>query len=513
MRRVGKEVIRVSQSLASADEEIEERIARIQHAWIRTRAQIDVVERIWMSLSEEHQAMQAQAFAALLSKLNDAKHRLERLLKKPKDGDQRQMGDGRPKVRRWKYIFVKPHLDDTIMSLEKWRAIYDPTWYLMIRVASPVIDAELKRDDGDKSEEAKKVRRATARIRGVVQGDSKTCEAVHVSLPSDRFDRAKLSPIPYCSARYMRSGESERYIVDSVPCVDGSYVGQLSKDIRTLARKLSCADPSTFGVLNCRGYVKLKTSNNSRTASYEIIFNTPSLEQPRSLRSCLVAGTSHTLTERMELAKQLARSVSYIHTLDFVHKNIRPETFLGFGDSQLGSFFLIGFEHVRNADGITQLRGDVDWHRNLYRHPDRQGLRIQERYCMQHDIYSLGVCLLELGLWKSLVQYGDDGKPRMPNTAMFGLSIEELKRKKPAEIKDVLVEIARKDLPAVVGEVYMQVVVNCLTCLDEENVDFGEQSEFEDADGVTVGVRFIEKVRSDCSRLNFGEKLTRFRYC
>ena len=39
---------------------------------------------------------------------------------------------------------------------------------------------------------------------------------------------------------------------------------------------------------------------------------------------------------------------------------------------------------------------------------------------MQHDIYSLGVCLLEIGLWESFVEYSQEdeelGRPR----AQFG---------------------------------------------------------------------------------------------
>ena len=30
---------------------------------------------------------------------------------------------------------------------------------------------------------------------------------------------------------------------------------------------------------------------------------------------------------------------------------------------------------------------------------------------MQHDVYSLGVCLLEIGLWRSFVAYSSDSAP------------------------------------------------------------------------------------------------------
>ena len=44
------------------------------------------------------------------------------------------------------------------------------------------------------------------------------------------------------------------------------------------------------------------------------------------------------------------------------------------------------------------------------------------------------------------------------------------------------------------GRVYTNVVISCLTCLDPQNQDFGDESEFMDEDGILVGVRYIEKV-------------------
>jgi hypothetical protein len=46
------------------------------------------------------------------------------------------------------------------------------------------------------------------------------------------------------------------------------------------------------------------------------------------------------------------------------------------------------------------------------------------------------------------------------------------------------------------GDKYSGVVVHCLTCLDDDNKDFGDKSEFEDEDGIAIGVRYIEKVRA-----------------
>ena len=44
------------------------------------------------------------------------------------------------------------------------------------------------------------------------------------------------------------------------------------------------------------------------------------------------------------------------------------------------------------------------------------------------------------------------------------------------------------------GNKYSKMVKTCLTCLDKDNADFGDEDEFTDEDGVVAGVRYIEKV-------------------
>lgn len=83
-----------------------------------------------------------------------------------------------------------------------------------------------------------------------------------------------------------------------------------------------------------------------------------------------------------------------VHSGDFVHKNVRPDTIVVFrGARDLETTAnLVGFERSRPAAASTTLTGDMVWERNLYRHPSRQGIPPEEVYMMQHDIYSLGVC-------------------------------------------------------------------------------------------------------------------------
>ena len=85
----------------------------------------------------------------------------------------------------------------------------------------------------------------------------------------------------------------------------------------------------------------------------------------------------------------------------------------------------------------------------------------------------------------------------VPNPALD--IAEQLKlvdlRARAVQIKRKLEAIAEQLLPASMGRAYTDVVLACLRCLDPGNDGFGDESEFKDLDGLSVGVRYIEKVR------------------
>jgi hypothetical protein len=255
----------------------------------------------------------------------------------------------------------------------------------------------------------------------------------------------------------------------------------------------------------CSGVIQLKNAHNKEISAFEFIFSIPAtLSFPKTLRSLLLHGNqshTHTLNQRFALATRLANSVTFVHSAGFVHKNIRPETIVVFESATdkpgtLDSAFLVGFEKFRPAEGHTLMLSDSRWDKDLYRHPSRQGSRPEEEYKMQHDIYSLGVCLLEIGLWSTFVHR--DEHAEAPDVGSILNIQEELAvrsaRQRAFAIKERLVKMAGEMLPVRMGEKYSEIVVSCLTCLDGGNEGFGDESEFVDEDGVLVGVRYIENV-------------------
>lgn len=181
----------------------------------------------------------------------------------------------------------------------------------------------------------------------------------------------------------------------------------------------------------------------------------------------------------------------------------------------------MGFEQFRREDGGTRLRGDDSWQQNLCktffhfpvipltgslldRHPTRQCTDPKARYQMQHDIYSLGVVLLEIGLWTSFVLYDlEKSSSPIPNNILGPTELTKFPKilGDASQVKQRFEDLATNELPARLGRRYSDIVLLCLRCsddgtgVDKNGKGFGvNAADWTDEDGLTIGVRYIENV-------------------
>jgi hypothetical protein len=136
---------------------------------------------------------------------------------------------------------------------------------------------------------------------------------------------------------------------------------------------------------------------------------------------------------------------------------------------------------------------------------------------MQHDIYSLGVVLVEIGLWTSFSLPSTTKDPSLASVPSLiftnGTAPSNSKNPlgSPSHIKARIESLAAAELPSRMGKRYTDIVLLCLRGLDqslslEPDNDTsgsgcgvggeGEDSTDEDGDedGVMIGVRYIENV-------------------
>jgi hypothetical protein len=146
--------------------------------------------------------------------------------------------------------------------------------------------------------------------------------------------------------------------------------------------------------------------------------------KPKTLHQSLVTGRDTigpSLTLRFDLARRLAECLMTFHISGWLHKSINSHNVVSFphpaddGEGLCGILhpartFLTGFEYSRQ-DGlnyVTEPVTQVGSH-DLYRHPEvtsfeRRLSPRSERGIFQksHDLYALGLLLVEIGLWDQM---------------------------------------------------------------------------------------------------------------
>jgi len=283
------------------------------------------------------------------------------------------------------------------------------------------------------------------------------------------------SRVTFCShspATFMAADFSSHHvIIENKPypahILDSPTAFQsLRQEIGEFAAALRSLDPTTVGLLKCIALAHDIEAHNFALI-HEIPFpldkNPPSLkklisEKDAQNRRLLPA---HPLNERFELARKLAAAVLFLHSIGWVHKRIRSRNILVIEKTlsssssrkpfprSLGNPYLVNFESSRSNGGETDpaVRGGIGWDEEIYHHPDRQSLQGNAegaRYSMLHDIYSLGVVLLELGIWRPLEKYAAN-----------------LKDNSPWGRRDFLVELA-EETNISMGRRYKELVIWCL---------------------------------------------------
>ncbi|KAL8338310.1 hypothetical protein RB598_006938 [Gaeumannomyces tritici] len=217
------------------------------------------------------------------------------------------------------------------------------------------------------------------------------------------------------------------------------------KKIQDLASRLRSALPAN-SIPRLLGYLP-----DCWDAYVRLVFEwpLPTSAEPVTLTT-LYAGKEQepSLNVRVSLCRQLAVAVLQTHKIGLVHKNIRPANLLVAVERASddpastivnATLFLCGWSESRDKSrGASARRGEWAPGKLIYQHPDRhaqspeaaqvddiyddddhdggfplaktgvepsqssQGLA-KQNYNIYHDIYSMGVCALELLMWDSLV--------------------------------------------------------------------------------------------------------------
>ncbi|KAK8009299.1 hypothetical protein PG991_011850 [Apiospora marii] len=172
------------------------------------------------------------------------------------------------------------------------------------------------------------------------------------------------------------------------------------------------------------------------------------------------------LQQRFKLAESICLAVLDLHVCGWVHKSIRSDHILLIRKDDEGirntpaafgrrddsyEINLIGFEYSREESTRSDSLSSPDDKENLYRHPDRQGA--PQSFRKEHDLYALGLVLLEIGGGAQLEQVAK--KLLKTDTA-------HRTRSDAKAWKERFVKYAEEYLPFYMGSKYSRAVLQCL---------------------------------------------------
>lgn len=253
----------------------------------------------------------------------------------------------------------------------------------------------------------------------------------------------------------------------------------IGQRVKQLASLLHTKDkPPVFRAPHCLGYT---CDDRDEAPRYALVYKAEidsrsKSPQLQTLREALEALHIPSLGKRIALACAIAESLFYLHAVSWLHKGLRSDNIMFIrqqsldtsNDSEfipdISSPILSGFDYSR-PDLIDEqtFRNAMTVRHELYRHPDLLQLKTK-RSTRSHDLYSLGIILLEIALWQ-------------PIEEIIGI---EVRQSRLLEIGQRLAQLEgkgnalRAKLAAHVGDEYADLVSRCV--VGDKSIDLSSRS-------------------------------------
>ncbi|KAL7804897.1 prion-inhibition and propagation domain-containing protein [Trichoderma aethiopicum] len=212
------------------------------------------------------------------------------------------------------------------------------------------------------------------------------------------------------------------------------------------------------------------------------------------------------LEQRLALASALCTTFSELYLSGWLHKGVRSENILfptagailqlppyAYKPEEmrviLSSPLVCGFDYSRHESEwatIDKARMSEDVGVTIYRHPNYQG-EAAEGYKVQYDIYSVGLILVEIALWKPLISFLEAkkssssssspapsssavqmGVPSKPTSVSLSADMASFHKPHALELKKRVVGRVDSELAFRVGSPFCQAVTFCLKFADEQ---------------------------------------------
>lgn len=244
--------------------------------------------------------------------------------------------------------------------------------------------------------------------------------------------------------------------IQYTPAWEGPVSEEMMARVESMARILNNRVKPIDQVLHCSGYF-----HEPHRFAFGVMYDFPlslGVVTPRTLADVIhkTMDIRHRppLEARFSLAHQLTKSVVDCHKVGWMHKRISAHNIAIFQLSTshpstwIQNAFIVGFNHSRPDDPKAFTLGPGMSRFQTYHHPEYER---GARFVTEFDFYSLGLVLLEIGLWRPLQKI-----------------VEGWKFKDLDELRGLLLERRVPLLAHAMGRGYCKAVEICLGNIPEE---------------------------------------------
>jgi hypothetical protein len=148
LRSHAKSLVDLYRAFRNAYQETTETTLQLEGFCIKIRHHLEFLQKAWNSLPEGYQTHQVKTLSILEIKLQNAEKEVGSLVDQPVDSNfMMKFFKGNGVMKRLRYItWAKSSLQQTMGELDKWSKEFDMSWYMMARMASPILDNLINQD-------------------------------------------------------------------------------------------------------------------------------------------------------------------------------------------------------------------------------------------------------------------------------------------------------------------------------------------------------------------------------
>ena len=173
---------------------------------------------------------------------------------------------------------MKDSLKHSIKDLETWYHRWDPSWFLIARLAVPSIDLAI-REQRAATENPSERRSLTIlddlrnALRAVENQNGSSFEFLSNTVAFGLSADIKHSTV----SKAIRFDTNEAVLIEIIPCRENTNKHDLQDDIQKLVRILSTMDSRTCNILMCTGVQKIN-DRDGQLQGFSVLFQPPTKE-------------------------------------------------------------------------------------------------------------------------------------------------------------------------------------------------------------------------------------------